>query len=129
MGEPCAGDVGGLHVGGGADGGQAFLDLGKGRPGAGGEARAGQLGAVDDVDVQVEVDRGGAELAKGDGDGGRVGGDAADLAGVEGVALGGVEVTGVGEDDAGVRDGSQAESVLEEAGVRPVSMASAMPPM
>ena len=40
LGEPCAGDVGGYDVGGGADGGQAFLDPAEGRAGAGGKARA-----------------------------------------------------------------------------------------
>jgi hypothetical protein len=78
--------------------------------------RAGQLGAVDDVDVEVEVDGGGAELAEGGGDRGGVGGHAADVTGGEGVALGGVEVAGVSEHDSGVGDGSQAERVVEQAG-------------
>jgi hypothetical protein len=34
IGKPGAGDAGGFHVGGGADGGEAFLDLGDGGSGA-----------------------------------------------------------------------------------------------
>jgi pimeloyl-ACP methyl ester carboxylesterase len=116
IGEPGAGDVGARDVRGGAGGHQACLDLYEGGPGAGGEARAGQLRGVDDVDVEMEEDRDGAELAEGGGDRGGIGGHAADLTVREGVALGGIEVAGVGEHDAGFGDGSQAQLVIEQAG-------------
>jgi hypothetical protein len=128
LGEPGAGDVGSGDVGRGAGGGQAFLDLGEGGSGAGGEARAGQLGTVDDIDVEVEVDGGGAELAEGGGDRGGVGGHAADATGGEGVALGGVEIAGVSEHDPVSGTGRRPSVSSNRPGVRPVSMASAMPP-
>ena len=57
VGQPGAGNACTCDVGRGADGGQAFLDLGKGGPGGCREAQSGQVGAVDDVDVEMDVDR------------------------------------------------------------------------
>jgi hypothetical protein len=78
--KPGAGDARRYHVGGGANGGQAFLDLDGGGSGARGKAQAGQLGAVDDIDVQMQVNRHTMKSVEGGGDRGRVGGHAADLA-------------------------------------------------
>ncbi len=75
---------------------------GEGGAGADGDAQTGQLRAVEDVHVDVPVDGGAAEPAQGGVDRGRVEGEAADLAGGEGVALGGVEVPRVDEHDVAI---------------------------
>jgi hypothetical protein len=74
------------------------------------------LRAVDDIHVEMQVDRRAAEPAEGGGDRGRVGGHTADLAGVQGVVLGGVEVPGVGEHDTGVGHRPQPERIAEQPG-------------
>ncbi len=77
----------------------------------------------DDIHVNVQVDRHAAKPAQCSSDRGRIGGDAANLAGGEGVALGGVEVPGISEHDVAVGHRPQPERVADRLGApgRPAS--------